>query len=216
MRFMTSSLSGEEHLAYLPTYMGSLLKAAMLNDAIFQEANDFSSCAIWVLPGRRVDNTFTLLPAGLIGCLFKVGIGGLKRMLWDFEHQLEACKRKGLVDSDGNVVKKYHYLFFIATDEAARGKGLASKLVAQYQEKAAAENVPIWIEATTAHSRDVYARQGFRVVQDMCLGKGTHAASGVMEKGGPGVVLYTMIWWPEPSKDNTKTNRSSTDNASES
>ena len=56
--------------------------------------------------------------------------------------------------------------------------------------------MPIWLEATTAHSRDVYARQGFELVQEMKVGEGTHAASGAFEKGGEGVRLWAMIWKP--------------------
>ena len=59
--------------------------------------------------------------------------------------------------------------------------------------------MPLWLEATTEHSRDIYLRLGFEVVHEMVLGKGTHAPSGAMEAGGPGVKIWGMIWWP-PSK----------------
>ena len=78
LRFLMSSLSDEARLSYLPAYIYSLVKAAVLNDAMIQEANDWSCCAVWLPPGKRVDNPFTLLQAGLIGCLTKLGIGGLK------------------------------------------------------------------------------------------------------------------------------------------
>ena len=51
-------------------------------------------------------------------------------------------------------------------------------------------DLPIWLEATTAKSRDIYAKCGFEVVQEMKLGKGTHAATGLREKGGPGVSIW--------------------------
>ena len=71
-------------------------------------------------------------------------------MLWDYTRQSDACKAKGLRDEDGKPIKQYHYLFFIATDPAARGQGIASKVVARFQDQAANEGLPIWLEATTA------------------------------------------------------------------
>ena len=121
-------------------------------------------------------------------------------MLADFKSQSNACKRRFLRDADGNPVKRYHYLFFLATDPKARGKGLASEVVARFQQKATADGLPIWLEATTKHSRDVYKRLGFEELHEMKLGKGTHAASGVVEKGGAGVSTFAMIWWPPTEK----------------
>ena len=200
--FMMSSLPEPARLAYLPAYMHSLLKAASLNSAIFEEANDFACCAVWMPPGKRVDNPFTLIQAGFIQCLLRLGIGGCKRMLLDFQKQSDACKRKGLVDPvTKKPIARYHYLFFIATDFHARGQGLATKVVARYQEKATKDDLPVWLEATTPHSRDIYGRQGFQIVQEMRLGKGTHAESGRKEKGGNGVPLWAMIWRPGGARE---------------
>lgn len=49
---MMSSLSEEARLSYFPSYMHSLLKAASLNDAVFEEANDWSCAAVWMKPGK--------------------------------------------------------------------------------------------------------------------------------------------------------------------
>ena len=130
-------------------------------------------------------------------------------MLLDFEAQSDACKTKGLRDANGKPIKRYYYLWFIATEPHARGQGLASRVVARWQDKAAEEALPIWLEATTAKSRDVYLRCGFELVQEMCLGKGTHAASGAKQEGGPGVPVWAMIWRPDfRKKELSKTNGS--------
>ena len=118
-------------------------------------------------------------------------------MLSEFVPQSGACKAKGLVDSNGKKITRYWYLFFIATDFHARGQGIASKVVAKWQEKAATDGLPIWLEATTKHSRDIYERLGFQEVQEMRLGRGTHAPSGKFEKGGEGVSIWAMVWKPE-------------------
>lgn len=116
-------------------------------------------------------------------------------MLIDFQGQVDKCKRRHLKN-----IKRYYYLFGLGTQARARGQGLASKVLRQWQDKAGAENLPIWLEATTAHSREIYARCGFQMVEEIVLGKRTHAASGVKEKGGPGVKLYAMLWEPKAAE----------------
>lgn len=66
-----------------------------------------------------------------------------------------------------------------------------------YQEKAQTENLPIWLEATTPSSRNLYLSMGFREVEEITLGKGKVTADATPKPGGSGVSLYAMMWWPE-------------------
>lgn len=66
-----------------------------------------------------------------------------------------------------------------------------------YQEKAQAENLPIWLEATTPDSRNLYLSLGFQEIEEVILGKGKVMADGTPKTGGSGVPLYAMVWWPE-------------------
>ena len=118
-------------------------------------------------------------------------------MFLEFEAQTNALKKKHLVDAQGRHIKSYYYLWFLATDRPARGKGLAGKVVSKWQDKAASEGQAIWLEATTEQSSNVYAKCGFKVVGEVHLGKGTHAATGAYEKDGPGVTVYPMLWRPD-------------------
>lgn len=54
IRYMLSSLPDDRRIAYMRPYMHVLMKAAMLNDGIFQEAQNWSCGAVWMLPGKRV------------------------------------------------------------------------------------------------------------------------------------------------------------------
>ena len=68
-------------LAYLPGYFQTLLKAAALNDASFDAIgrdSKYEACAVLLPPGKRVDNTWTLIPAGFFGCLWRLGWDGCK------------------------------------------------------------------------------------------------------------------------------------------
>lgn len=191
INYMLCSMTPVERTAYLPTYMRTLFTAAVLNSGVILDVNDWSCCVIWMPPGKHTDNIFTLIPAGILSCLWKLGVGGCRRMLLDFQRQSDACKRQGLAKNE-----KYHYLFFVGTEPEARGQGLCSRIVAIQQDRATTEKLPIWLEATTSRSRDIYLKLGFIVVRQMTLGKGTHSAAGEREAGGQGVPLWAMIWRP--------------------
>ena len=197
-QYMLSSLTSAQYAAYQPKYMYTLLRASQLNDGIFVEADDWACAAVWMPPGKRPDNEFTIIQAGFLGVIWTLGIGGARKMLVEFGGQVDRLKGEFLVDAQtGRRLKRYHYLWFIGTDMKARGRGLASRVIRAKQEEVRGEGLPIWLEATTARSRDVYAKSGFRTVGEIGLRRGTHARTGEPEVGGEGVTVYAMIWRPE-------------------
>jgi len=191
IRYMLSNLSPAARHEYLYSYFVSLLSAAGMNGASFAEADDFGACLVLMHPGRRVDNVWTLIPAGFLGVLWKLGVGGCRRMLGEYEPLTDASKIKGLKGCKG-----YYYVFFLATREAARGQGLSSALMSKAQETARADGVPLWLEATTEYSWRLYQKLGFETIDVITLGKGRADAEGSQQKGGEGVSVWTMVWWP--------------------
>jgi GNAT superfamily N-acetyltransferase len=191
--YLLSTLPPPQRHAYLEEYFTRLATAAALNSAIFSEAEDFSSISIVLPPGKSVDNPWTLIPAGLFSVLWNLGLKGCWRMLGEFEPATGAVRRRVLGVYQGN----FYYLFFVATREDARGKGLSSALIERLQERAQEEGLPVWLEATTEYSSKVYAKLGFEYVETVVLGKGHADADGTALKGGSGVPIYCMVWWPE-------------------
>lgn len=76
LTFLLNSKTREGRIAYLLQYFHVLLKAAILNEASITELNGFSSCAIWMHPGRKVENWWTLVPAGFFKVLWDLGVAG--------------------------------------------------------------------------------------------------------------------------------------------
>jgi GNAT superfamily N-acetyltransferase len=113
-------------------------------------------------------------------------------MLREFEPATKRVRRSVL-----GSTQQFYYLFFVATREDARGKGLSSALIRQLQERARGEGVPVWLEATTEHSAGVYARLGFERCGTVVLGKGKVGAGGLQQAGGEGVKIHCMVWRPE-------------------
>lgn len=190
--YLLCTLPPPQREAYLEEYFTRLATAAALNNAVFEEAEDFSSCSIIMPPGCSVDNPWTLIPAGLFSVLWKLGVAGCWRMLGEFEPATAAVRKQALGGVEG-----FWYLFFVATREDARGKGLSSALIRRLQERAEEEGVPVWLEATTEYSSKVYAKLGFEGVGTVVLGEGRAGADGNMLVGGEGVRIYCMVWWPE-------------------
>ena len=117
-------------------------------------------------------------------------------MLAEFTPLADAAKAKGL-----NGRKEYFYVFFLGTHPDARGQGLGSAIMREYQARAAKGGVPLWLEATTAYSMRLYERLGFKIVDEMVLGKGKVDADGFECKGGEGVTIWGMIWDVEEVKE---------------
>jgi ribosomal protein S18 acetylase RimI-like enzyme len=118
-------------------------------------------------------------------------------MLLEFEPLTARARSLALRKDEKNA---YFYVFFIGTRLDCRGRGLASALIRRHQSRAREVKKPIWLEATTAKSRDLYARLGFDVVQEIVLGKGRVGEDGlvVQDKAeGEGVRIWGMVWRPE-------------------
>lgn len=75
--------------------------------------------------------------------------------------------------------------------------GLGTNLLTHWLSKARSENLPVYLEATTARSHRLYLKLGFKDVEAVRIGKGKAAADGTYEKGGEGVPVWCMIWEPE-------------------
>lgn len=76
--YMLLDMPREERLAYLPTYWSTLIRSALLNDALITEADGWKAASVLVPPGKHIDNLWTLLYAGLLCFLWRIGFSGLK------------------------------------------------------------------------------------------------------------------------------------------
>ncbi|KAJ6098996.1 hypothetical protein N7467_000531 [Penicillium canescens] len=190
--YMLLDLSREERLAYLPTYWATLIKSALWNDALITEADGWKAASVLLPPGRYLDNAWSLLCAGFLDVLWRIGFPGFKRLWYEFSGMTDNAKRKGL-----HGQKRYYYVFSLGTEHEHRGKGLAKAIMRDHQRTAQADNLPIWLEATTPSSRGLYLSMGFEEVEEIVLGKGKVATDASLQPGGPGVPLWAMVWWPE-------------------
>lgn len=73
--YLLHNMPEAKRLAYLPAYFSALLTAAGMNDAVFTEIGDYKSCIVMMPPEKRVDNPWTIIPAGLIQMMWNAGLG---------------------------------------------------------------------------------------------------------------------------------------------
>lgn len=76
--YMLLGMSQQERLAYLPTYWTALIKSALLNHAVITEADGWKAASVMIPPGGYIDNAWTLLWAGFLGVLWRIGLPGVK------------------------------------------------------------------------------------------------------------------------------------------
>ncbi|GAB1317468.1 hypothetical protein MFIFM68171_07678 [Madurella fahalii] len=185
------SLAEQEPMLY--KLLRAFLTAGTLNNAMFIEVDDFGSCCILMPPGKRVDNPWTMIPAGLIPALFTIGFRGFKRAIFQYSNVTHDMHSKVFTKDEQ---KKHWYLFIMGTALNRRRQGLASELLVYTQNQARSDGRPIWLEATTAVSRDMYLKHGFTTVSEVVLGKGKVGPDGLPKKGGEGVTIWLMFWRP--------------------
>ena len=165
----------------------------------------FHSAAILLPPGKKAEapgflGWIKLLRMGALGMIADLGLERFRRAMFEYPEKIERVKKKTFKKGE-----KYYYLLLTATDGKYRGKGLCSEVLKEAQKVAQAEGMPIWIEATTSGSREVYRKLGWvdvviketTVGDGVVIGKGKCDADGNEKRGGEGFRVWMMVWWPE-------------------
>jgi hypothetical protein len=91
----------------------------------------------------------------------------------------------------------FWYVAIMGTLSDRRREGLAGELLHGMQDKSRGDGRPIWLEATTPQSRDLYSKHGFVLVEEIVIGKGSVGPDGKVNKGAGGFRIWGMVWRPE-------------------
>ncbi|KAL1968079.1 hypothetical protein VTN77DRAFT_2209 [Rasamsonia byssochlamydoides] len=134
------------------------------------EAGDWAAVAIWFPPGTA--------PAE--------GPDADPRIL-EFRETFARVKKEHLED------RPYWYLNVIGRHPERREPGAVRALIDPYLQRARAQGLPVWLEAVTEHSRQVYKHLGFREVAQVRIAVSKANARGEFQEGGEGLLIYGMI-----------------------
>ncbi|KAJ7284576.1 acyl-CoA N-acyltransferase [Mycena rebaudengoi] len=158
--------------------------------------------AAWVPPHKVIEGTLTVIRSKSYRSVLAWGISLLWRATVVFKPTIGAIVKKSL-KSKGYQETDHWRLEITATDPEFQGKGFSSLLMKEGFPHC--NSRPITLEATTSHSRDIYAHQGFEVVEVVTLGKGDVNDRGLTVKdkaSAEGFPVWVMIKWPTENSRN--------------
>lgn len=87
--------------------------------------DNYACVALWMPPGKRMDDWLTILQSGMWRLNFQLSSEGKKRFFEEFLPLLDATKAEVMGERDAEC----WYLVYLGTKTASRGRGYARKLV---------------------------------------------------------------------------------------
>lgn len=92
--------------------------------------------------------------------------------------------------------RPFYHLALMARDpdvDQAKSDAAMKACLQPFLDKAKAEGVPVWLETATEEMRDYYQSLGFKVVEEVVIGKGRVDSKGWPKQGGEGVRCWPMM-----------------------
>lgn len=136
----------------------------------------FDAVALWMPPGKNMDDWLTLIRSGLWRLQWAYTKEGRQRFYGEFLPLLNATKMDVLGERDRNS----WYLVYLATRKEARGRGLASQLIRWGTRQADEAGMPTYLESSHRGNVAYYRRLGFVVKRTISLRDGTRAEMDIM------------------------------------
>ncbi|KAH7045954.1 hypothetical protein B0J12DRAFT_146438 [Macrophomina phaseolina] len=115
-------------------------------------------------------------------------------LLNEYLTQVSAAKRRHLPDPQCHP-PHYDLKFLARNPSVPRVAGAVSAVVRPYLVRARGEGRSVWLEATSPAAVGVYEHWGFRVVEEMVIGRGKVGADGwPVREGGEGQGQGLRVW----------------------
>lgn len=147
------------------------------------QAGDWSAVALWEAPGFK--------GKAFIDSKAKPG-----PLLGEWRSKVTDAKKKYLASpTDPDQIRPFYHFSFLARNTAVpKVAGSIAAVIEPYLQRAREEMVPAWVEATTKQAAGIYTFYGFRLVEEITVGKGQVDAAGWPLEGGEGVTAYALIY----------------------
>jgi GNAT superfamily N-acetyltransferase len=129
---------------------------------------DYDAVALWMPPGKNMDDLWTILRSGMWRLWYKLSSEGKKRFYNEFLPLLHDTKHQIMGERDDDS----YYLVYLGSKPSARGKGYAKKLIEHMAEKADLENRATYLESSAKANLTYYERFGYELKRDIELVRG--------------------------------------------
>lgn len=142
-----------------------VIRFAILNRQAYVVGNPPDGFAVWNAPQDKIAfNAVIRSGIGIAGLLFRPSFVRLLPRAAPIFSRFEAMQKQYAPDP-------HYYLQTISVSPDAQGRGLASKLIKPFLEKALAENRSVYTETMTPSNVGLYEHYGFRVMEEYSVPK---------------------------------------------
>ncbi|EXJ56116.1 hypothetical protein A1O7_09047 [Cladophialophora yegresii CBS 114405] len=158
-------LTEEQRFEMHQSAMEYVTYAHCLQGLVLTTGNNFDCVALWLPPGKNIDDWLTLLRSGMWRLSWKLSKEGRVRFFDEFLPLLHHSKQEILGDRDNTS----WYLNYIGTKPEARGRGYARKLIEYVTKMADAEGLPCYLESSHDINIIIYGKLGFELRKHIYL-----------------------------------------------
>ncbi|ETI21658.1 hypothetical protein G647_08005 [Cladophialophora carrionii CBS 160.54] len=158
-------LSEEQRFEMHKSAMEYVTYAHCLQGLVLTTGDNFDCVAMWLPPGKNIDDWLTILRSGMWRLSWKLSKEGRVRFFDEFLPLLHHSKQEILGDRDNNS----WYLSYIGTKSEARGRGYARKLIEHVTKMADAEGLPCYLESSHDINIIIYGKLGFELRKQIYL-----------------------------------------------
>jgi len=158
-------LSEEQRFEMHKSAMEYVTYAHCLQGLVLTAGDNFDCVALWLPPGKNIDDWFTILRSGMWRLSWKLSKEGRVRFFDEFLPLLHHTKQEVLGERDSNS----WYLNYIGTKKEARGRGYARKLIEFVTKMADAEGLPCYLESSHDINIIIYGKLGFGLRKNIYL-----------------------------------------------
>ncbi|KAL9597297.1 MAG: hypothetical protein Q9219_005221 [cf. Caloplaca sp. 3 TL-2023] len=164
----TEKWSEEERRSLHKSIMRAIVVAHCMKGLVLTVGPDYGCVALWMPPGKNMDDRLTAFRSGLWGLKFHFCKEGKRRFRKEFLPLLHRTKSEVLGDQDNNS----WYLVYIGTKPTAQGKGYARMLIEYVTKQADAQSLVCYLESSNDVNPTIYRKFGFQTVKKIQLMRG--------------------------------------------
>lgn len=129
---------------------------------------DYDAVALWMPPGKNMDDWWTILRSGMWRLLYKLSSEGKTRFYKEFMPLLHDTKHEIMGPRDDDS----YYLVYLGSKPSARGKGYARKLIDHMTMTADLEGRACYLESSAAANVSYYKKHHFHEKRVIALNRG--------------------------------------------
>ncbi|KAI1610965.1 hypothetical protein EDD36DRAFT_308461 [Exophiala viscosa] len=158
-------LSDEERFQLHKSCLEYVTYAHCLQGLVLTVGQNYDCVALWLPPGKNIDDWITILRSGMWRLSYKLSKEGRTRFFDEFLPLLHETKLEILGERDNNS----WYLNYVGTKPESRCKGFAKKAIQHVTKLADVHAQPCYLESSHDINLIIYGKLGFELRKQIYL-----------------------------------------------